>query len=188
MSSGRGKGARDVLGDAFRIVNPLDALGHALGARAEKGVVVDLLKSLAVARFAGHVTHEQHHGRGVLVRRVQADGGVGGARPARHEADAGAAGQLALRLGHEGRAALLPVGHEADAVGVCMEAVEHGEVTFTRHAEGVGHALGNQAFNEQVSGELCGHGFILQKAGQSALGKRASPAIGVARERESART
>ena len=37
-----------------------------------------------------------------------------------------------------------------------MEAVEHGEVTFTWNAKGVRDTLSDQAFNEQVSGDL-GH-------------------------------
>jgi hypothetical protein len=37
---------------------------------------------------------------------------------ARHEAHAGATRELAVRLGHEGRPALLPAGDKADAIGV----------------------------------------------------------------------
>ena len=48
----------------------------------------------------------------------------------------GPAGELAVRLGHEGRSAFLPVDDEADAVAQGMEAVEHGQKAFARHAEG----------------------------------------------------
>ncbi|EWS62424.1 hypothetical protein Y695_04350 [Hydrogenophaga sp. T4] len=44
-----------------------------------------------------------------------------------------------------------------------MKAVEHGEVTFARHAKGVGHTLGDQAFNEQVSGEFLCHAGIVPR-------------------------
>jgi hypothetical protein len=33
-----------------------------------------------------------------------------------------------------------------------VEAVEHGEIAFARYAEGVGHALGHKAFNEEMAG------------------------------------
>lgn len=39
-----------------------------------------------------------------------------------------------------------------------METVQHGQVAFTRHPEGVGDPLGDQAFDEQVAGNL-GHGL-----------------------------
>ncbi|MCY1380625.1 hypothetical protein D9M69_684660 [compost metagenome] len=91
---------------------------------------------------------------------MQTDGGVGGARAARHETHARPASQLALGFGHESRAAFLPVGDEADTLGVGVKAIEHGEVTFTGDTEGVGHALGNQAFNEQMAG-YAGHGLTL---------------------------
>ena len=77
--------------------------------------VVDFLEGFAVALVAGDVADEQHHRRRILERGVHADRCVGGARPARDEADAGPAGQLAVRLGHEGGAALLAVDDEADA-------------------------------------------------------------------------
>ncbi len=153
---GGGKRARHVLRDAARIVDALHAFGHALGGGAEERQVVNFLKSLAVARVARHVADEQHHGRAVLKRGVQADRRVGGAGPARHKAHAGAPGELALGFGHEGRAAFLAVGDKADAVGVGVKAVQHGEVTFTRNTEGVSHALLDQALHKKVTGDL-GH-------------------------------
>jgi hypothetical protein len=153
---GGGKGARHVLGNAARVVDALHALGHSFGGRAEERQVVDLLERFAVARVARHIADKQHHGRGVLERGVQADGRIGGARAARHETHTGPAGELALGFGHEGRATFLPVGDEADAVGMRMKAVEHREVTFARHTEGVGHALGDQALHKKVTGDL-GH-------------------------------
>ena len=162
-----GKGARHVLGDAPRVVDALHPLGHALGARAKKHRVVDLLKGLAVARIARHIAHEQHHGRGVLEGGVQADGCIGRARPSGHETHARATGQLALSLGHEGRAALLPIGDEADAVALGVKTVEHGEVTLTRHAKGMCHPLSNQTFDKQVASNSCGHTGVQFQGGDS---------------------
>jgi len=165
---GGGKGARDVFGNAFRVVDALHPFGHAARGRTEEMAVVQLLEGLTVARIAGHVAHEQHHRRAVLEGGVHADRCIGGARAPGHEADAGAPGELALGLGHEGSAALLPVGDEADVPLVAVEAVEHGEVAFARHAKGVGDALGHEAFDEEVSGQLFGvHAPILAEAGQA---------------------
>jgi hypothetical protein len=83
---------------------------------------------------------------------VQPDARVGRARPARHEADARAAAQLALRLGHERRATLVAAGDETDALALRVEAVEHGEETFAGDAEGVGHALRDQRLDQRVAG------------------------------------
>ena len=60
---------------------------------------------------------EHDHRRGILARDVDAGRGIGGARPARDEADAGAAGRLADRLGHHGGAALVPADGERDRRG-----------------------------------------------------------------------
>jgi hypothetical protein len=48
-----GKVLRHVLGDAARVVDALDPLGHAFGSQAKKGGKVDFLKRLAAARVAG---------------------------------------------------------------------------------------------------------------------------------------
>jgi hypothetical protein len=34
----------------------------------------------------------------------------------------------------------------------CMKAVQHRQIAFARHAKGMGHALGHQAFDEQMAG------------------------------------
>jgi hypothetical protein len=56
-----------------------------------------------------------------------------------------------MRLGHEGRTALLPVHDEARAVAIRMKAVEHGEEAFPRHAECDLHALRDEALDDQVA-------------------------------------
>ena len=151
------EGACHVFGQAVGVLHLAHPLGHAQRAGAEHLAVVDLLEGLAVALVAGHLADEQDHRRRVLERGVQPDAGVGGAGPARDEADARAAAQLALRLGHEGGAALLPAGDEADVVAVLVEAVEHGQIAFAGHAEGGVHALGDQGFDQCVAGGSCAH-------------------------------
>jgi hypothetical protein len=141
---------------AVGVVDALHPLGHALGAGAEEAVVLEFLEGLAIALVAGDVAHEQHHRRGVLIRGVHADRSVGRARAARDEAHAGAAFDLAGGFRHEGRAAFLPVDHEADLLAVLVEAVEHGEVALAGNAEGVGDALRHQALDDEVTRQLRG--------------------------------
>ncbi len=77
--------------------------------------------------------------------------GVGGTRAARDETDARATGQLALGLGHESRPTLLAAGHKGELIAVQVEAIEHRQIALTGHAERMGDALGQKAFNEQVA-------------------------------------
>ena len=114
------------------------------------------MKRLAVAHLGTHVAYKQHHGRGILERRVHAHRSIGGTRPARHKTHTGAVGQLAMRLGHVGRATLLPVDDELDLVAVQVKAVQHRQVTFTWYPEHVADALGNQAFDQQVAADFGG--------------------------------
>src|ERR1700712_4237557 len=97
-------------------------------AGAEHLPIVDLLKRLTIALIARDLANEQDHRRAVLKRGVHADARIGGARPASDEADAGSSAELALRLGHEGSAALLPARDETDAISMLVEAVERREV------------------------------------------------------------
>jgi len=62
-----------------------------------------------------------------------------------------------MRFCHVGSAALLPAGDESNGALPRMQAIEYGQVTFTRDAKGVGHALGDQAINQKMSGDLCCH-------------------------------
>ena len=87
---------------------------------------------------------------------MHADRGVARARAARHEAQPRPAAELALRLGHVARAALVAAGDEADPVAVLVEAVEHGEEAFAGNAEDGVDALGDQRFDEGVAGGACG--------------------------------
>ena len=80
---------------------------------------------------------------------MDAGRGIGGARPAGDETDAGPAGRLADRLGHHRRAALLPADRERDVA--VMEGVERREIAFARHAEGVPHAMRDQLIDENFA-------------------------------------
>ena len=87
------KRARDDFGDARRIVD----LGRPFRHGAEHRAVVELLERLAVAHLARDLADEHDHRRGILLGDVHAGRAVGGAGAARHERDAGPAGELAVR-------------------------------------------------------------------------------------------
>jgi hypothetical protein len=53
-----------------------------------------------------------------------------------------------LRIGHEGRPALLSVDDKTNPVLVGMKAVQHGQIALARNAKGMGHALFNQALDQ----------------------------------------
>jgi hypothetical protein len=150
------EGPRHVLGQPVGAAHLAHPLGHAQRAGAEHLAVVDLLEGLAVALVGGHLADEQDHRRAVLKGGVQSDRRVAGARAARHEADTRAAAQLALRLGHEGRATLVAAGDEADVLAVLVEAIEHAQVAFARHPEGSVHPLGDQCLHQGMAGESRG--------------------------------
>ena len=113
--------------------------------------VIHFLEGLAVTGVAGHIADKQNHGRGVLECGVHPNRGVGSPRAARDKADARAASQLALSLGHEGRPTLLAAGHKSELIAVQVKAIEHRQVTLTGHPESMGNALGQEAFNKQVA-------------------------------------
>ena len=147
------EGSRDVLGQAVRVVYLGHPLREAQRAGTEHLAVVDLLEGLAIALVARHLADEEDHRRRILEGGVQADARVGGTGAARHEADAGAARELALRLGHEGRAALLPAGDEADLAAMLVEAVEHREIALAGHAEDGIDTLRDQRLDQGMAGQ-----------------------------------
>ena len=59
-----------------------------------------------------------------------------------------------MRFGHEGRAAFLAADDEFNVLAVAVKTVEHGQVAFAGDTEGVGHALGHQALDQQMAGQL----------------------------------
>ena len=126
------EGLAHQLGDAPRIVD----LRHPFGDRPEHAAEVDLLEGLALGLVAGDLADQQDERRGILEGGMQPDGGIGGAGAAGDEADAGAARQLAIGLGHVAGAALLPADDEADLVAGLEQRVEGGQIAFPRHAEG----------------------------------------------------
>jgi len=118
-------------GDAVGAVDARHPFRHL----AEHAAVIDFLECFALDDLAADLADEQDQRRRILERGVDADRGVGRAGAARDEADAGAAGQLAIGFGHVGGAAFLAADHELDRILRVVERVEHGEIAFTGDAE-----------------------------------------------------
>ncbi len=136
----------DELGDAFGEVD----LRHPFGERGEHAAEIDLLKGLAVDLVARDLADQHDHRGRILERRVDADRGVAGAGAAGHQQHPGLAGELAVGLGHERRAAFLAAGDEAD-LGRVVERVEHFEIAFAGDAEGDLDAVRAQCRHDQLT-------------------------------------
>ena len=119
---------------------------------AEHPAVVDLLERLALDEVGADLADEEDHRRRVLERGVHADRGVGRAGTARHEADAGLAGELAVGLGHVRGAAVLTRDDELDRVARVVERVEHGEIALARNAERGVDAVHLQLVDQDLGG------------------------------------
>src|SRR6202030_1592984 len=115
--------------------------GRPFGHGAEHGPVIQFLKRLAPADMARDLPNEHDHRRGILVRDVDAGGGVGSARATGDEADARPAGGLAGRFRHHGGAALLAAYGEREIT--IMECIENREIALAGHAESVAYAVDN---------------------------------------------
>ncbi|MCY1351593.1 hypothetical protein D9M68_569550 [compost metagenome] len=84
---------------------------------------------------------------------MHADAGIGGTRAARAESQPGTAGQLAAGFGHDRGTAFLAADNKAQLVAAAMEAVEHRQVAFTRHAEGQLGAVRQQRINQEMAAQ-----------------------------------
>ena len=105
-------------------------------------------------------------GERILARDMDARRGIGGARPAGDEADAGLAGHLADRFGHHAGATLLAADGDGE-IGV-VERIEHRQIALARHAEDVAHAVDVQLVDQNLGGGahivLGAHGRLLGTA------------------------
>ncbi len=138
--------ARHDLRHARRIVD----LGRPFGHRAEHRAIVEFLEGLALAHVARDLADEHDQRARILLRDVDAVRGIGGARAAGDEADAGPAGHLADRLRHHAGAGLLPA--DRDGKIAVMERIEHREIALARHAEHMLHAVDAQLVDQNLGG------------------------------------
>ena len=143
----------DIFGDTPRVVDPRRPLGD----RREEGRHVDFLKPLAVAVGAVEVADENDHRSRILHRDMDPGTGVGRARAAGDEGDAGPPGQLAVGVGHIGDPALLPADDSVDR-GRVVERVEDGEEAFAGNGEHPVAPLRDELVNEDAAAGANGLG------------------------------
>ncbi len=74
---------------------------------------------------------------------------IGGARPPRHKADTGLAGELALGFGHHGGAALLAAHGHAD-VGI-VQGIQNGQIALAGHAKELLYAMGDELADQNLA-------------------------------------
>jgi hypothetical protein len=141
-------GAAQCLGDEIRHLTGTGGLSGPLRDRREERGEVDLLEALPAQGGGVDLAEDDEHRRLVLERRVHADRRVGGARPAAGQHHRGRAVELAVGLGHERRAALVPRGDERRR-GASLQLVEQAEEGLSRH--------GVRAFHPR-SGKEIGNG------------------------------
>ena len=124
------EGAAHIFRDALGVGDLLDPFHHA----AEHGAKIDLLQRFAAARATRHLAHQDDERCRILHRDMDAGAGIGGARAAGDQAEAGLAGELAIGLGHHRGAALLAADDEANRIGV-VQRVEKRQIALARHAK-----------------------------------------------------
>ena len=166
------EGAADDLRDACGIVD----LGRPLGHRAEDGAVVEFLEGLALAHALVDLADEEDQRGRVLVGDMDTGRGIGGAGTARHEADAGLAGELAGGFRHHAGAALGPA--DGDLHRGVVQRVEHGEIALARHAEGVGGAVDQKLVDEDLPASAISHAAALPRPGRSRCRRHVRRVVG----------
>ncbi|MPN18670.1 hypothetical protein SDC9_166033 [bioreactor metagenome] len=145
--------ARDDFGDARGVVDLHRPFGHG----AEHSAVVQFLERLAPHHAARHLAHEDDERCRILVRNVDARRGIGGSRATRDKADARPTGELALRLGHHGRAAFLAADGDVH-LGV-VQRVQRGQIAFAGHAEQLPDTVQHKLIDEHLSAGARGEGM-----------------------------
>ena len=146
-----------------------------LGGAAEPGVDVEFLERLPAAVRDRDEAHEQDHRRGVLVRGVDGDEGVGRTRTPGHHGHARKLREPAFGEGHESGAALVAGHHGFN--GGSVQAVQHIQEALPGDTV---DALDTGAFqlgNNQVPGGGCGarclqYLFFDAQCGEEQAGQR----------------
>ena len=105
---------------------------------------------------------------------VDPDRRMAGARTARHHADAGSAGQLAIGFGHVGGAGLVARVDQLEAVADVEQRIQHFQIALARHAKGHVGAVDQQLIDQDFSaGARIGKGQVhrvgLQESGSARM-------------------
>ncbi len=147
-------GGLEGLAHDFRHDLRLQHLGGILGDRQEQVHQVEDLVAFLVQARGGALPGDGDHGSAVHVGIGNTGHQVGGTRTQGGHANAGAAGEAAVDVGHEGGALLVFYGDEFN--GAVDQRVHHIDIFFTREAEDVFHTLVFQALYKQFT---CLHQF-----------------------------
>ena len=142
-----GIGPGDIFGDAIGGIDPRGPLGN----RAEEGSEIDFLEAFAVAHLAVHIADEQDHRLRILLRDMDADARIGGARSAGDEGHSRTPRHRAIGAGHEADPAFLTARHHVDGV-LPTKAVEDLEKAFAGNGEDAVAPLLGQAIDEEFGG------------------------------------
>ena len=142
----RVEGARHEFGNALGLAHDADPIGDA----AEHRLEVDFLEGTAALVGALDQPDEKHHRRSVVVRHIHPARGVRGARRARDECDSRHARQLAGRLRHHRRAALVAADDGADRRRV-EQGIERGDEALAGHREQRGAALADELIDQDLA-------------------------------------
>ncbi len=127
---------------------------HTFGAGVEPRFDVELLKGLPVSVGEGDQSHEQHHGSGVLPGGVQADVGIGCARPTGNHRNSRQLIHFTVSLGHVGGTALMTANDGFD--GGVVKTIQNVKEALTRYYMGPPNAVGRESVNNDVPGRLTG--------------------------------
>jgi hypothetical protein len=122
-----------------------------LGKTTEDLAVIQLLERLTADLVGIHLTDEQDHRRGVLLRGVHGDARVGRTRPPRDEADPGLSGQLAIGLRHVRCAAFLTADVQAQRVLDVVHRVDRGEIALPGDGEDRVDAVQQQLVDQYLT-------------------------------------
>src|SRR5262249_26252073 len=120
------------------------------GDRSEYRAVIELLEGLALAHLARNLADEQNERGGILTRDMHSPRRIGGAGPARDEADARPPGGLAAGFRHDGGPALLPANGDGDIAVV--EGIERRDIALAGHAKHVAHPMNDELVDQNFAG------------------------------------
>ena len=143
-------GAGHEFGDPRRRVDLVGPFRH----RPEDGAIVEFLERLPAAGAPLDLADEHEHRRRALLRDMDAVHGIGRARPARDETDAGPPRRLAHGLGHDRRPGFLPAHGDLDRP--IMKRIEDREIALPGHAEHVLDALNDQLIDQNLCRRAAG--------------------------------
>ena len=131
--------------------------GEAKTDARDAAIIAEAARTMPHTLRSIEVADEQDHRGGVLEGDMDSGGGIGRARTARDERDAGPPGHLAVGVGHIGDPAFLPADGDVDFRRV-VKRIQYGEEALARHGENTVAALDAELVDKDAAAGTCGHG------------------------------